>query len=113
MKILVCGSREFNDYKLFEKVLDGYEITEIIQGEARGADILGRKYAEVRGIKVTGFPALWELHGKRAGPIRNAKMLKEGQPEFIVAFRGPNSRGTQNMIDQSTKAGVPVRIIEI
>jgi hypothetical protein len=40
-------------------------------------------------------------------------MLKEGDPDMVIAFRGPNSRGTQNMIDQSLKAGIPVKIYDI
>lgn len=113
MRVLVCGSRHFNDYELLERILDEYDITEVIEGEARGADTLSRIYAEHRGISVRGFPADWALLGRRAGPIRNRQMLTEGKPDCVVAFRGPNSRGTQNMIDQATKAGVPVRIIEI
>lgn len=113
MKILVCGSRYFNDYKKMKEVLDEYEISEIIEGEARGADLLARKYGEEREIQVHPFPALWDKYGRAAGQIRNAQMLNEGRPDFVIAFRGPNSRGTQNMIDQANKAGVPVRIIEI
>ena len=113
MRVLVCGSRHFNNKELMEDVLSRWKISTIIEGEARGADTLARKYGESHGIEVERYPALWELHGKRAGPIRNAQMLKEGQPELVVAFRGVNSRGTQNMIDQARKAGVETVVIEI
>jgi hypothetical protein len=113
MRVLVCGSRTFNDYEKMKEVLDEIEITEIIEGEARGADKLSRDWALENNVPARRFPADWKLHGKRAGPIRNSQMLKEGKPEMVVAFRGPNSRGTQNMIDQATKAGIPVRMIEI
>lgn len=113
MKVLVCGSRHFQDKELMEDVLKQWNITTIIEGEARGADRLSRNYGEEHGIEVLRFPALWDKHGKSAGPIRNRQMLVEGQPELVVAFRGPNSRGTQNMIDQATKAGVPVNVVEI
>jgi len=113
MKVLVCGSRHFNNLPFIEGVLDAYPITTIIEGEARGVDSIARAYAERRGLDVLSFPAQWDKYGKSAGPIRNAQMLKEGLPELVIAFRGPNSRGTQNMIDQSTKAGVPVVIVDI
>lgn len=113
MRVLVCGSRHFNDSKLLEEVLNGYPITTVIEGEARGADTLSRIYAEHRGIPVERYPADWNLYGKRAGPIRNTAMLTKGKPDMCVAFRGPNSRGTQNMIDQAQKAGVETRIIDI
>lgn len=112
MKVLVCGSRHFNDYSLLERTLDEYPITTVIEGEARGADKLSAVYAESRDIPVERYPADWGKYGTRAGPIRNSQMLKEGKPEFVVAFRGPNSRGTQNMIDQSLRAGVEVRVID-
>lgn len=113
MRVLVCGSRHFNDYELLERTLDDYPITDIIEGEARGADRLSRKYAEERNIPVRAFPADWNKYGKGAGPIRNRQMLVEGTPDFVIAFRGPNSRGTQNMIDQARKAGVETRVVEI
>jgi hypothetical protein len=113
MRVLVCGSRHFNNMELMEDVLKQWDIRTIIEGEARGADTLARKYAERHEIHVLAFPAQWDKHGKAAGPIRNAQMLREGQPELVVAFRGPNSRGTQNMIDQAQKAGIETRIIDI
>jgi Protein of unknown function (DUF2493). len=113
MKVLVCGSRHFNDYEKMKEILDDIDITTIIEGEARGADQLSRIYAEHRGIPVERFPADWNKFGLAAGPIRNTAMLTEGKPDYVVAFRGQNSRGTQNMIDQATKAGIEVRIIEI
>lgn len=112
MRVLVCGSRDFNNRKLLDETLDGVEITTIIEGEARGADTLAREYGERRSLDVLPFPALWDKYGKSAGPIRNAQMLSEGGPELVVAFRRPGSRGTQNMIDQAMKAGIETRIIE-
>lgn len=113
MRVLVCGSRHFNDKELMEGVLNRWKISTIIEGEARGADTLARKYGESHGIDVERYPALWELHGKRAGPIRNSQMLKEGQPDLVIAFRGPNSKGTQNMIDQARKTGVEVVVVDV
>lgn len=113
MRVLVCGSRDFNDWVLLEEVLNNYEISVLIEGEARGADRLARAYAEKHGVDVLPFPAQWDKHGKAAGPIRNAQMLREGQPELVLAFRGSNSRGTQNMIDQARKAGVEVVVIDV
>lgn len=120
MRVLICGSRHFNDYKKLREELDewrfkntGREFTEIIHGAAKGADTLAGEYAEEYGISVRAFPALWDKQGKSAGPIRNALMLSEGKPDIVFAFRGLNSRGTQNMINQSLKAEIEVRIIPI
>jgi hypothetical protein len=119
MRVLVCGSRHFNDYELLKKeVLNALPIgdhieTRVISGHARGADTLGERLAEDMGWGLDVFPADWKTHGKRAGPIRNAEMLREGKPDLVVAFRAKDSRGTKHMIEIAQKAGVEVRIIEI
>lgn len=113
MKVLICGSRHFKDKELMEDVLKQYDIDTIIHGLARGADTLAGAYAKDHKIPVLEYPALWGTYGRSAGPIRNTQMLRDGKPDFVVAFRGPNSRGTQNMINQAEKAGVPVKVIEI
>lgn len=98
--------------------MDGLNLDEkqpitIISGEARGADTLAKQYAEECGWEYVGYPADWNTYGKRAGPIRNRQMLVEGQPDLVVAFLARDSRGTQNMINQATKAGIPVEIVNI
>jgi hypothetical protein len=108
-----------NDYtRLKKEVLNALPVgdyleTTIISGHARGADTLGERLAEDMGWRCEQYPALWETEGKRAGPIRNARMLREGKPDVVIAFRAPDSKGTQNMIDQAMKAGVEVKVIEV
>lgn len=113
MRVLVCGSRHFNNYELLESVLSEIPIELLIEGEARGADKLGRQYAERREIPFIPFPAKWTEFGKAAGPIRNREMLESGRPDLVVAFLAPDSRGTANMISQAEKAGVPVKVIHV
>lgn len=113
MKVLVCGSRHFNNYEQLSTILDGFKITGIISGKARGADTLALVYGKTLGIPCFEFPADWSLYGRRAGPIRNHQMLKEGKPDLVVAFLAPNSRGTKHMIEISQKAGIPVEIINV
>lgn len=113
MRVLVCGSREFNDYELLKRTLNDYNITEIIHGAARGADTLAGRYSGEAGIPVRTFPAEWDLYGNRAGPIRNTRMLREGQPDMVIAFPTASSRGTRDMITQSRKAGVEVMVMDV
>src|SRR6266576_655260 len=113
MRVLVCGSRHLQDYELLKETLDGYRLTEIIHGKARGADTLAGDYGRSNNIEVREFPAEWDKYGRGAGPIRNSQMLKEGKPDLVIAFLAPDSRGTQNMIDQARKAGVEVKMVEI
>lgn len=119
MRVLVCGSRHFNDYERLKKeVLNALPIGDyidcvVISGHARGADTLGERLAEDMCWKCDVYPADWNTYGKRAGPIRNRQMLVEGKPDMVIAFRSPNSRGTQNMINQARKARVEVQVVDI
>jgi Protein of unknown function (DUF2493). len=114
MRVLICGSRNYDDKETLNLTLDGlrsiYTITDVIEGEARGADTLARLWAESHGLSVHPFPADWKKHGKAAGYIRNRQMLDEGKPELIVAFSKDilTSSGTHNMICLGNKARVPV-----
>ena len=51
----------------------------------------------------------WKKYGKSAGCRRNALMLRDGCPDFVVAF--PGGRGTADMVKKAKAAGV--RVIEV
>jgi hypothetical protein len=106
MRILVCGGRDFGDRVRLESVLDRYQFTVLITGMARGADFQAWAYAKRKNIPTLEFPAKWEIHGKRAGYLRNQQMLDEGKPELVIAF--PGGDGTAMMIRLAIKAGVKV-----
>lgn len=110
MRVLVCGGRDYTDRRRVFEVLDGKHaetpIATIIEGGALGADRSGYAWACARNIEVETYPADWEKHGKRAGPIRNAMMLTEGKPDLVIAF--PGGRGTADMVRRAQSAGIPV-----
>ena len=110
MRVLVCGGRNFDDSLTLGSWLGGihkdHRIDVIIEGGARGADFMARKFAEWAGIKVLSFPADWDKHGRAAGPLRNQRMLDEGKPDLVVAFAG--GRGTADMVNRARQAGVRV-----
>lgn len=114
IKVLVCGGRDYTDALTVGSWLGGIHkqrgISLIIEGGARGADQLGRLFAEYANIPCDTYPADWEGLGKKAGPIRNQQMLDEGKPDLVLAFPSPNSRGTYDMIKRAKKAGVEVVI---
>ncbi|MGX9443924.1 DUF2493 domain-containing protein [Nitrobacteraceae bacterium UC4446_H13] len=109
-RVLVCGGRDYVNGRRLRFVLDHYNdgnpFSAVIHGAARGADTLASEWASNRSIPALPFPADWDNHGRSAGHIRNAQMLREGKPDVVIAF--PGGRGTDNMIDQATRAGVPV-----
>jgi len=113
MRVLVCGGRDFEDQDLLDRTLDRINeergISTIIHGLARGADRMGGEYARVHAIPVLEFPADWGKYGRKAGYVRNARMLKEGQPELVVAF--PGGKGTMNMVNQAIDAHIGVYVV--
>lgn len=107
MKILVCGSRDWADAKAITDTLDAYRAqdvakgwtTVIIQGGASGADAIADGWARGVGVVSLTFPADWPTHGRGAGPIRNQRMLDEGMPDVVLAFRCEGvSKGTDDMV---------------
>lgn len=119
MRVLVCGSRDYSNAEYLNRILSamhaGTPFTCVIEGEARGADTLAREWAQANGVPVKRYPADWTTHHRAAGPIRNRQMLTDGKPDLVVAFPSvpmPQSKGTRNMVEQATKAGVKVIIAE-
>lgn len=110
MKTIVAGGREFSNYGLLRKTLLGLDITEVVCGMARGADTLGRRFADNNGIIVQKFPADWDTHGKRAGYIRNEAMADYA--DRLVAFWDGHSRGTKHMINLAKKKGLQVIVVQ-
>ena len=112
MRLLICGNRNWTDAGMIASVLHELQPDIVIEGEARGADRLARIEAEKLGIGVLKFLADWNKYHRAAGPIRNAQMLKEGQPDMVVAFHDDlnSSKGTKNMVAIARKAGIPVRV---
>src|SRR5262249_32662990 len=112
-RALVCGGRDFRDGGLLFRTLDTFHaresITCLIEGGARGADLLARAWATGRRIDNDTYLADWRRHGRGAGPVRNRLMLEDGKPDVVIAF--PGGAGTANMVSIARKAGV--RVIEV
>lgn len=118
-KVMICGSRTFNDYELLKRsVIDaliargisrlkGYEII-VVSGEARGADKLGERLANEYGLKIERYPALWNDLAKEpckikvnkygnpynclAGLNRNKDMVNVS--DLVIMFHDGQSKGT-------------------
>lgn len=112
-RIVVAGSRDFNDYNLLSAELDKYlagqtNIT-IVSGTARGADKLGERYAAEHNLRIERFPAEWEKYHKGAGPIRNAQMVESA--DAVIVFWDNESSGTKNIIECARKENIPYKIV--
>lgn len=112
-QVIIAGGRDFADYELLQSKCDQFfrakSPTAIISGLARGADMLGVRYAREKDIPVLEFPADWERLGKRAGMLRNLQMLEVA--DAVIAFWDGQSRGTANMVNETKKRGLPLRVV--
>jgi hypothetical protein len=112
MRVLVCGSRGWTDYEAILRRLT--QIAEgrptIVHGAASGADTLADDAAKTLNLTVERYPADWATYGKRAGFIRNERMLDTGV-DLVIAFWDGRSRGTQHTIEGARRRGIPVEVI--
>ena len=130
-KVIIAGSRKFQDYDLLERKCDSIlssindEII-VVSGCAKGSDELGEKYAQKRGYYVLECPAPWDdiegkpqneiginsrgqKYWKKAGPYRNELMAQEA--DALIAFNLNDSPGTQDMIRRAKAHGLKIREI--
>lgn len=123
--VLVCGGRNYG--RMWDKTKSRWRpnweaqtfldttltelharrgFTQLIHGNASGADTLADQWAHKIVIDIKAYPADWSKHGRSAGPIRNQQMLVEGRPTLVIAFKGDD--GTKGMIDIARRACVEV-----
>lgn len=109
-KVIVAGSRTFNDFSLLDKKLSELfpEKFIVISGMARGADRLAVLYAKKHNLHVVEMPAKWEKYGRAAGYMRNKEMANIA--DALVAFWDGKSKGTQHMINLAKKKGINVHV---
>ncbi len=118
LRLIIAGSRNFENYQLLESSLDEFiernSIGDpdpgviIISGLAKGADLLGVQYAKQKGYQVEEFPANWKL-GRSAGPKRNLEMAKSANA-CIVLWDGV-SKGTANMIELAKRFRLKMLVV--
>ena len=120
MKVLVTGSRNWLNREAIRRELKKLPPdTTVIHGACpTGADAIADRIALELGLHVRSYPADWDKDGKAAGPIRNARMIREehkkGDPiDLTLAFTEnmDRSRGTKDCSSRAQKAGIKVLIV--
>lgn len=85
----------------------------VITGGAQGADTQADLAAHLLGYKTKVIQAEWNKYGKRAGPIRNIRMLEEFKPHLVLAFHNElkSSKGTVHCMKAAEARNIPVEHI--
>lgn len=120
MKVIICGGRTYkltlDDLAWLDDFHATHMLSEVITGGANGADAGAAQWAEMRGINCVIFPANWVGDGKKAGVLRNIRMLwyletisrSILESAAVIAF--PGGKGTAHMcgLAGNRNHGVPV-----
>lgn len=123
MKILVTGSREWDNRDLLRNALEGarlYGELSVIVGDCpTGADEMTREWCADFGVPFAVYVADWDTHGKAAGPIRNRVMVADLvesaftclDTAYCLAFykEGAGNRGTRHCSEYAESRGVAVQ----
>ena len=104
-RTLVCGGRDYRDYAAVTAALDMLEPTSVVHGAATGADSLGGRYAQEKGLPMKAYAPSRKLDGPGWDWKfrRNERMLHRAKPDLVVAFPGGN--GTKHMVETARKHG--------
>ncbi len=116
-RVVIAGSRNFTDYKLFSSIVDKYlsrikneyELI-ILSGHCVGTDLMAEKYARENRFALEIYPAEWDKYGRSAGPKRNKEMVEKA--DFAIAFSS-GSAGTESLIEFAVQKGIPTRIYKL
>lgn len=128
MRILVTGSREWDDRSLFlDQMFDlmscyatpGHSDGKlsqfvIVHGACpTGLDAMADEWAVTNHVRVERHPADWEKHGNWAGPKRSQEMVDAGA-DVCLAFakRGMANKGTMHCLRMAIEADIPeIRLV--
>lgn len=110
--VMVSGSRNWDlvsvvNNKLLEEWTD-HEMR-LIQGAARGADLIARSYGVNRGWDIVDYHPNYTDYGKTATHVRNLEMVNQ-KPDIVLFFVRDMSNGTMTTLEKVVKARIKFRI---
>lgn len=117
MRVIVAGSRDITSKAVVMAALreaflwEAINPTCIVSGKARGVDQLGEQIARDAGLPIDSHPANWNLHGRRAGFLRNEEMAESA--DALVAVWDGSSPGTKHMISVARARGLRVYVYQL
>lgn len=117
-RVLVTGSRNWPHrgrvYAALYREYAEHGSFIVVHGAcSRGADAQASDWVRQHGVSLgvaeEMWPAQWHLHGRGAGPRRNAAMVAS-RPDRVLAFIYRNSPGASFTVRAAKGEGIPVRV---
>lgn len=84
----------------------------VVTGDASGVDEAARFWSFTNIGPPAVHNAEWEEHGKKAGPMRNAKVVADADRMIAFICRRP-SPGTEDAIRQAKDRGILVNVFDL
>lgn len=124
MRLILTGSRTFDDAKTIREALDAVARGLIEAHDPQlivvhgfcpsGADAIGDMWVRSwtsPALHVTAerHPALWQRFGKRAGMVRNEQMVAKGA-DLALAFIRDNSPGATHCAELAADRGIQLLV---
>lgn len=110
----IVGSRSIINYneKIINYIHSNYhnDITEIVSGGAIGIDKIAEEYAIKYNIPIKIIKPDWNIHGRKAGFLRNIEIIK--YCDIVLAFWKAKSNGTKHDIDLAIKYNKKIVVID-
>lgn len=110
----VVGWRHLTEARFFNAKMDevvarrGWP-ARVVSGGAAGADTLAREWAKKHNIEFVEYTPVANV--ARFFLERNTKIVAAS--DVVIAFAGPDSRGTWDTVRKAQKANKPVRIFSV
>lgn len=119
LRILITGSRNYSDkdrirrvFRNLIKKFDEYDNFTLVSGNCpTGADNIAEQIAKELQWEIELYPAEWNKHGKKAGPIRNQLMV-DTKPDVCLAFPLGKSYGTYDCVKRAEKSGILTKVFK-
>lgn len=112
MKVVIAGSRIIVDYQLVSKAIEasGFDVTEVVQGEARGVDSLAKQWAIEHNIPYKSFKPNYNFPPAKLAPSRrNTEMAEYVGPDggLILIWNGRSS-GSRDMLTKALNRNLKI-----
>lgn len=112
MRVAIVGSRSISK-EIYPDILVHIPpgASEIVSGDAKGADELAKEYAQRNGLPLVLFRPDYSRYGKSAPLHRDMDIVRYS--DYVLALWDGTSRGTAHTVNNCIKEYTPVHVLLI